>query len=99
MLYPFYRLSLKQVLRIGNSSKFMTTLRLPDQHGIYNIRVNHKRPYYTNIDEKETVTVRHFAHNEWPRSFDISGSWVWVAGIWATTISWIAFLLVWLFSG
>lgn len=99
MLYPFHRLSLEPISRAGNSSKYMTTLKLPDQHGIYNIRVNYKRPYYTYIDEKVTVTVRHFAHNEWPRSFDISGSLVWVGGIWVTIISWIAFILVWLFGG
>ena len=99
MLSPFYRLSLKPISQTGNSSKYMTTLKLPDQHGIYNIRVNYKRPFYTYIDEKVTVTVRHFAHNEWFRSLDISGSWVWVAGIWATIISWIGFSIVWLFSG
>ena len=98
MLSPFYRLNLEESLQTINSTLYTTSLTLPDQHGIYNIKVNHKRPFYTNIDEKATVTVRQFAHDEWPRSFDISGAWVWVAGIWVTIISWLGFLLIWLYS-
>jgi oligosaccharyltransferase complex subunit beta len=42
--------------------------------------------------------VRHFAHNEWPRSWAISGAWVWILGIWGTSAGWVAFVAVWLFS-
>lgn len=98
MLSPYYRLDLKPVSQTSNSTVFTASLILPDQHGIYNFRVNYKRPFYTNIDEKVTVTVRHLAHNEWPRSFQISGSWVWVAGIWVTIVSWVGFLFIWLYS-
>ena len=70
----------------------------PDQHGIFNFRINYRRPFVTNVDEKRQVTVRHFAHDEWPRSWEISGAWVWIGGIWVTVAGWVAFVAVWLYS-
>ena len=98
MLSPFHRLNLRPLLTTNNSTIFGTPFRLPDQHGIFNFRVNYKRPFLTNVDEKRQVTVRHFAHDEWPRSWAISGAWTWVAGIWVTIIGWLAFLALWLYS-
>lgn len=50
------------------------------------------------MDVKREVTVRHFAHDEWPRSWEITGAWVWVAGIAVTVVGWVAFVVVWLLS-
>ena len=98
MLSPYHRLNLLPTTTTPNSTIFSTSFKLPDQHGIFNFRVNYKRPFLTNIDEKHTVTVRHFAHDEWPRSFVISGAWVWIIGIWGTIAGWLAFVGVWVFS-
>lgn len=98
MLSPFHRLDLKPVATTPNSTIFSTTFRLPDQHGIFAFRVNYKRPFLTNVDVKREVTVRHFAHDEWPRSWQISAGWVWIAGIWVTVAGWMAFVAVWLWS-
>lgn len=98
MLSPFHRLPLTPSSRTANSTVFTTSFTLPDQHGIFNFRVNYKRPFYTNVDEKRQVTVRHFAHDEWPRSWAISGAWVWIAGIGVTVVGWFAFVIVWLYS-
>ncbi|KAF1985424.1 oligosaccharyl transferase subunit beta [Aulographum hederae CBS 113979] len=98
MLSPFHRLPLSAVSTTANSTIYSTTFVTPDQHGIFNFRVNYKRPFLTNVDEKRTVTVRHFAHNEWPRSWRISGAWVWIAGIWVTVGGWVAFVAIWLWS-
>jgi oligosaccharyltransferase complex subunit beta len=98
MLSPFHRLSLKPLWQTPNSTMFATQFTLPDQHGIFNFRVNYKRPFFTNVDEKRQVTVRHFAHDEWPRSFDISGAWTWIAGIGVTVVGWLGFVALWLWS-
>ena len=98
MLSPFHRLSLHLVSQTPNSTIFGTSFTLPDQHGIFTFRVNYKRPFLTNVHEKRTVTVRHFAHDEWPRSWRISGGWVWIAGIWVTVAGWLAFIALWLWS-
>ncbi|KAF2858083.1 dolichyl-di-phosphooligosaccharide-protein glycotransferase [Piedraia hortae CBS 480.64] len=98
MLSPFHRLNLKQSSQTENSTIFITSFRLPDQHGIFNFYVEYRRPFYTNVEEKRTVTVRHFAHDEWPRSFAISGAYPWISGIWVTIFGWLAFVNLWLFS-
>lgn len=98
MLSPFHRLPLRAVSTSKNSTIFSTSFRLPDQHGIFNFMVNYKRPFLTNVEEKDTVTVRHFAHDEWPRSWVITGAWPWIAGIGATIIGWLVFIALWLWS-
>jgi oligosaccharyltransferase complex subunit beta len=98
MLSPFQRLNLSPVAQTANATIFGVAFRTPDQHGIFNFRVNYRRPFVTNIDEKRQVTVRHFAHDEWPRSWQISGAWVWIGGIWVTVLGWMAFVALWLYS-
>jgi oligosaccharyltransferase complex subunit beta len=98
MLSPFQRLNLSPIAQTANSTIFGVAFRTPDQHGIFNFRINYRRPFLTNIDEKRQVTVRHFAHDEWPRSWQISGAWVWIGGIWITVAGWLAFVALWLYS-
>ncbi|KAI0395610.1 Dolichyl-diphosphooligosaccharide--protein glycosyltransferase subunit WBP1 [Xylariaceae sp. FL0594] len=98
MLSPFHRLNLKPTTSSEDSTTYSVSFKLPDQHGIFNFLVNYKRPFLTNVFEKNTVSVRHFAHDEWPRSFVISGAWPWIAGIGATVTGWLAFCAVWLYS-
>ncbi|KAI1343586.1 Dolichyl-diphosphooligosaccharide--protein glycosyltransferase subunit WBP1 [Xylariaceae sp. FL0016] len=98
MLSPFHRLQLKPTISSQDSTTYSVSFKLPDQHGIFNFLVNYKRPFMTNVFEKNTVSVRHFAHDEWPRSFVISGAWPWIAGIGATVTGWLAFCAIWLYS-
>ncbi|PVH93356.1 Dolichyl-diphosphooligosaccharide-protein glycosyltransferase 48kDa subunit [Periconia macrospinosa] len=98
MLSPFHRLNLSPIGQTANSTIFGVSFKTPDQHGIFNFRVNYRRPFLTNIDEKRQVTVRHFAHDEWPRSWQINGAWPWIGGIWVTVGGFVAFVAVWLYS-
>ena len=98
MLSPFHRLNLTPLSQTANSTIFGASFKTPDQHGIFNFRINYRRPFLTNVDEKRQVTVRHFAHDEWPRSWQISGAWVWIGGIWVTVVGWLAFVGLWLYS-
>ncbi|KAI6084981.1 Dolichyl-diphosphooligosaccharide-protein glycosyltransferase 48kDa subunit [Hypoxylon rubiginosum] len=98
MLSPFHRLQLTPTISSADSTTYSTSFKLPDQHGIFNFKVNYKRPFYSNVEEKNTVSVRHFAHDEWPRSFVISGAWPWIAGIVATVTGWLGFCAIWLYS-
>ena len=97
MLSPFQRLPLKPLRITPNSTIFSTSFKLPDQHGIFAFKVNYKRPFLTNVEEKRQVTVRHFAHDEWPRSWAITGGWVWIAGLWSVVGGFLAFVAVWLY--
>ncbi|KAH8162659.1 hypothetical protein CIB48_g5586 [Xylaria polymorpha] len=98
MLSPFYRLKLSPTISSEDSTTYSVSFKLPDQHGIFNFLVNYKRPFLSNVFEKNTVSVRHFAHDEWPRSFVISGAWPWIAGIGVTVTGWLGFCAVWLYS-
>lgn len=100
MLSPFHRLNLESSpKRAGDSAAvFERTFTLPDQHGIFNFKLNYKRPLLTNVEEKRTVSVRHIAHDEWPRSYAISGAWPWLSGIAATVTGFVAFAAVWMYS-
>lgn len=98
MLSPFHRLNLTPGMVTSTSSIFRTSFTLPDQHGIFNFMVNYKRPFITSIEEKNTVSVRHMAHDEWPRSFAISGAWPWISGIFATVIGFVGFCGLWMYS-
>ncbi|KAF2237937.1 Dolichyl-diphosphooligosaccharide-protein glycosyltransferase 48kDa subunit [Viridothelium virens] len=100
MLSPFHRLPLlpSASLSTPNATLYTASFTLPDQHGIFNFRVNYKRPFLTSVDEKRTVTVRHMAHDEYTRSFAISGAYVWITGIWTTVVGWVLFLGMWLYA-
>ena len=103
MLSPFHRLNLHPTPQTNihtpnNSTLYTTDFTLPDQHGIFNFLVDYRRPFLTAVEEKKTVTVRHFAHDEWPRSFVISGAWPWISGIWVTVAGWVGFVALWLYS-
>jgi oligosaccharyltransferase complex subunit beta len=97
MLSPFHRLPLHPIRTTPNSTIFSTSFKLPDQHGIFAFKVNYKRPFLTNVEEKRQVTVRHFAHDEWPRSWRITGGWVWIAGLWSVVGGFVAFVAIWLY--
>ncbi|KAK4216598.1 Dolichyl-diphosphooligosaccharide--protein glycosyltransferase subunit wbp1 [Rhypophila decipiens] len=100
MLSPFHRLplALDTAKSSPEASAYTVSFKIPDQHGIFNFKVNYKRPFLTNIEEKNTVSVRHMAHDEWPRSFVISGAWPWIAGIAATVTGWLGFCALWMYS-
>ena len=98
MLSPYHRLPLKELHKTPNSTIYTASFTTPDQWGIFSFRVNYKRPFLTNIEVKEEVTVRHFAHDEYARSWTISGAWVWIAGIWATIGGFVLFSGVWLYA-
>ncbi|KAI0112960.1 Dolichyl-diphosphooligosaccharide-protein glycosyltransferase 48kDa subunit [Daldinia grandis] len=98
MLSPFHRLQLNPTISSEDSTTYSVSFKLPDQHGIFNFKVNYKRPFYSNVEEKNTVSVRHFAHDEWPRSYVISGAWPWIAGIGVTVTGWLGFCALWLYS-
>ncbi|GJC82681.1 dolichyl-diphosphooligosaccharide--protein glycosyltransferase subunit wbp1 [Colletotrichum liriopes] len=95
---PFHRLPLAPKASTADASTYTTSFVLPDQHGIFNFKINYKRPFLTNVEEKNTVSVRHMAHDEWPRSYVISGAWPWLTGIFATVTGFVLFSAVWMYS-
>jgi oligosaccharyltransferase complex subunit beta len=98
MLSPFHRIPLVPSGTSKTATTFSARLRTPDQHGIFNFFVEYRRPFFSVLEKKTTVTVRHFAHDEWPRSWSISAAWPWIAGNVVTIVGWLAFVAIWLYS-
>lgn len=98
MLDPYHRVNLLPVDTTADATTYSLTVTLPEKHGIFNYMVNYKRPFLTNLEEKRTVTLRHVAHDEWPRSYAISSSWPWLTGLFATCAGFVAFCALWMYS-
>ena len=98
MLSPYVRKTLEPAPAAEHEATYSATLRIPDQHGIFNLMLNYKRPFLTNVVEKRTVTVRHIAHDEYPKSWQIPAGYPWLAGIWTVSAGFVAFCVVWMFS-
>jgi oligosaccharyltransferase complex subunit beta len=98
MLSPFHRLNLEPSHSTDDAAVYSSTFVLPDQHGIFNFLVDYRRPFRTYVEEKTTVTVRHRAHDEFVRSYDIVASWPWISGVVATVVGFLGFCAVFMYS-
>lgn len=63
MLDPYIRTTLTNQ---GNGS-FSSHVKVPDVYGVFKWVLDYKRPGYTRLYEVETVPVRPFRHDEYPR--------------------------------
>lgn len=100
MLSAFQRLELKKQKRASTPEAgiFKVTFKIPDHHGIFNFIVNYKRPFLSSIEEKNSVTVRHKAHDEYDRSYEIPAAWPYLTSIGVTCVGWVVFVAVWMFN-
>lgn len=54
-------------LRAGENTTMETLLQVPDQIGVYKLRVEYRRPGLSHIDWEQVVPIRPFLHNEYKR--------------------------------
>ncbi|KAK9472460.1 Dolichyl-diphosphooligosaccharide--protein glycosyltransferase subunit WBP1 [Dipodascopsis tothii] len=99
MLGPYYRLTLAPAGDADGARNYVARFALPDQHGVFTLRTEYRRPGLAAVEERRQVTVRHSAHNEYLRSFEITNAWVYLASICAVVGGWLVFVVVWLYYG
>ncbi|KAK9368287.1 Dolichyl-diphosphooligosaccharide--protein glycosyltransferase subunit WBP1 [Lipomyces kononenkoae] len=99
MLDPYYRVTLIPVGAKGHSEVYTTTFQTPDQHGMFTFNLNYKREGLSYVQDKQTVTVRHFGHNEFLRSFEIPNAYPYITSLVAVVVAWMLFTVLWVFSG
>lgn len=99
MLDPYYRLTLSPTHKTSTAQFYATTFTAPDQHGMFSFVLEYFRPGLTFIKDKRVVTVRHFGHNEFARSFAIPNAWPYVSSIVVVAGAWVVFVGLWLFTG
>jgi oligosaccharyltransferase complex subunit beta len=62
MLDPYYRVSLKPT-----PTKYELEFTLPDKYGVFQFKVDYRRPGYSFIHVAEKVTIRPYRHDEYER--------------------------------
>lgn len=100
MLNPYYRLTLGEPVSETpeGGAIYSVTLKLPDQHGIFTFKTDYKRPGLTFVETRNTVTVRHNANDEWPRSWEITNSWIYLTSFVTVVFTWCLFVIFFLYS-
>ncbi|GME78778.1 unnamed protein product [Ambrosiozyma monospora] len=66
---------------------------------MFTFKVDYKRPGWSYVDESAVVPVRHLANDEYPRSWEITNSWVYLASYGAVVLGWLAFVWFYITSG
>lgn len=98
LLDPYHRLTLKELETKDDSTIFGVEFKLPDHHGVFTFHTNYRRPGLSYIDEKVTLAIRHLANDEYPRSWDITNSWVYITSAVVVFTAWVLFVVVYIYS-
>lgn len=99
MLDPYYRLNLTLDGTSNDSALYSTTFQIPDHHGMFTFKVDYSRPGLTFLKQYSVVPVRHLANDEYPRSWQITNSWVYVASFFSVVVAWLVFVFLFIVSG
>lgn len=102
MLDPYYRLNLSDTLtesEDGEYELYGVQFRVPDQHGMFTFGVNYQRSGLSYINENDVVPIRHLANDEYPRSWEITNSWVYITSAVSVVAAWFIFSIVFVVSG
>jgi oligosaccharyltransferase complex subunit beta len=91
MLDPYIRRTLAADLNGVLKSKFM----LPDHYGIFTLRVDYQRLGYSYLKVEETIQLRPFRHDQYPRF--ISQAYPYYFNIFSMMVACFVFTLVFLF--
>lgn len=99
MLDPYYRLNLGSPVSTNPDfgAVYTVSFKVPGQHGIFTFRTDYKRPGFSFVETKNVVTVRHNANDEWPRSWEITNSWIYLSSFVAVVGAWLVFVPLYLF--
>jgi oligosaccharyltransferase complex subunit beta len=64
MLDPYIRMPLTNV---PGTSIYRAEFKVPDKYGVFQFKVQYKKPGFTFIQESTKITIRPFKHNEYER--------------------------------
>ena len=67
MLDPYVRVTMNQT-ETGHQALF----RLPDHYGVFTFKVDYQRLGYSHLLASETVQVRPFRHDQYPRFLEVA---------------------------
>jgi oligosaccharyltransferase complex subunit beta len=77
-------------------TRYSSTFKLPDKHGVYTFVVDWKRHGWSYIHTRDTAPVRPFNHDEHPRG--LHSAWPYVTGASTTVVAFLIFVVIWVCS-
>ncbi|CUM64943.1 uncharacterized protein PRCAT00002561001 [Priceomyces carsonii] len=107
MLDPYQRLNLQPLGPVASTEgsneldayAYFVQFKIPDHHGMFTFELDFKRHGLSYILDKKVVPVRHLANDEYKRSWDIPNSWLYVASAVLVVLSWLAFIVNYIYIG
>jgi oligosaccharyltransferase complex subunit beta len=84
------------ISKTSTSTRYSSTFKLPDKHGVYTFLVDWKRHGWSYIHTRDTAAVRPFNHDEHPRG--LHSAWPYVTGATTTVVTFLLFVLLWVCS-
>lgn len=70
MLDPYLRIPLSpSPVSALNSTLFTTLFKSPTAHGVFTLKIDHRRAGYSNLEEKMVINVTPLRHDEFERFF------------------------------
>ncbi|GAA98921.1 uncharacterized protein L969DRAFT_88967 [Mixia osmundae IAM 14324] len=96
MLTPHLRITLPKdtVQSTSDVGVYSAQFALPDQHGVFTLRVDYRRPGLTWTTIKDQISITPLRHNEYPRF--ITGAIPYYAGASSVSLALIVFASLWL---
>ena len=101
MLDPHLRVPLIPSTALSSHSStnttYTATFRLPDQHGVFTLLVDHRRQGMSWLEHKMQMSITPLRHDEYERF--ITGAWPFYATAASTVIAWLLFVGLWIGLG
>ncbi|CAL9729014.1 dolichyl-diphosphooligosaccharide--protein glycosyltransferase subunit Wbp1p [Monosporozyma unispora] len=96
---PYYRINLTHKTNVGNKTFAIYTtndFKLPNRHGMFKFITEYERNGLSSIKDEDIKAIRHLANDEYPRSWEITNDWVYLAANAVVIVSFIAFVILFL---
>lgn len=92
---PYYRITMvKAEARDGIQYYTTKEFALPDRPGMFTFAVDYRNASVSFVTESEVYAIRHLAHDEYARSYDISNAWVYLTSIFGVSAVWFLFVIL-----
>ncbi|KAK5962857.1 dolichyl-diphosphooligosaccharide-protein glycotransferase PWA37_005309 [Arxiozyma heterogenica] len=98
---PYYRINLTRILdNETNNNTFAryttNNFKLPNRHGMFKFLTEYKRNGLSTIKDEDIKAIRHLAYDEYPRSWEITNSWVYLTANIVVISLFITFVILFL---
>ncbi|GAA5917078.1 hypothetical protein JCM8208_003255 [Rhodotorula glutinis] len=90
---PFVRSPAPQDDVATNTTDFRAAFVVPDRHGVFTLRVDHRRPGWTSVDVSKAIPVTPPRHDEYERF--IAGALPWYGGAASVSALFLVFVAMW----